>query len=395
METLHISRKAANLPEFSNNDKANILKIWKEREKKCQYNLAAIEERINNVRTKYHYIQESIQNHTYIPSFANLLKNFGNAFLYNGCHCFERQFATGLCLLCGFYLHHDLNNLIPNSNFKNHTSNHITNELLIDAALDEIFKLPSYREIQRESILSFIFGQDTLALLRTGSEKTLIYSVASHDLVKQGIPAAVLFATSDQPPEILEIEMEVQLKPRKNELFKEKVLKILETISQRCAIIYCTTPSDYGDDDVPQCYQCDNCKWYLQDQPVCQDVSDDTMRIIRILEKLLDKAAQERMNYKFVKREDIVDIFIKANNINVHDFQLNSIDEYKCPTGHIQTRQNVFYLIDVLLVKGLIKQEVELKFRTSESSIWSIAIDLLAFVMMLRRKLEEVIGAYG
>ncbi|CAG8814753.1 35246_t:CDS:1, partial [Racocetra persica] len=38
-------------------------------------------------------------------------------------------------------------------------------------------------------------------------------------------------------------------------------------------------------------------------------------------------------------------------------------------TGHIQTYQNVFYLIDILLVKGLINQEVELKVRTPESSI--------------------------
>ncbi|CAG8600605.1 14386_t:CDS:2, partial [Racocetra persica] len=221
-----------------------------------------------------YYIQESIQNHTYIPSFANLFKNFGNAFLYNGYYCFKHRFATGLCLLCGFYLHHDLNNLIPNSNFKNHISNHITNKLLIDAILDEIFKLPSYQEIQRESIQSFISGQDTLALLRT-----------VYDLVKQGIPATVLFATSDQSPEIVKkifaeivsgiIDDWSKLDSLKSEFFLILLLLLTATCHQQstrdlatilyrsllniirsfivyqleiemeeCAIIYCATLSD-------------------------------------------------------------------------------------------------------------------------------------------------------
>ncbi|CAG8568893.1 12635_t:CDS:10, partial [Dentiscutata heterogama] len=227
-------QKAANLPEFSKNDHTNILKIWKERETKHQCNLAAIEERnqqpfnFNQDLVPYsRCIQDSIQNHTYIPSFANIIKNFGSAFLCDGCHCFECRFATGLCLLC-----------------------------------------------------------DTLVILRTGGEKSLIYSVASilsarltvvftsmkslmddqmHDLVKQGIPATILFGASDQPPAIVEkifaeiasniicvlfvtaekyvknflfrkilkkIEIEVQSKPGRNELFKEKIFEILNIFNQ-------------------------------------------------------------------------------------------------------------------------------------------------------------------
>ncbi|CAG8604285.1 4137_t:CDS:2, partial [Ambispora gerdemannii] len=86
-------------------------------------------------------------------------------------------------------------------------------------------RLNNYRELQQESIESFLKGQDTLTILPTGVGKTLIFSVASilskaltvvfiplktimefqlHELVGMGIPAAAIFAALDQFLEVQE-----------------------------------------------------------------------------------------------------------------------------------------------------------------------------------------------
>ena len=50
---------------------------------------------------------------------------------------------------------------------------------MIDNIVTEFFGFEGYREKQRESILSFLLGQDTLTILKTGGGKSLIYAVAS------------------------------------------------------------------------------------------------------------------------------------------------------------------------------------------------------------------------
>ncbi|PKY57711.1 P-loop containing nucleoside triphosphate hydrolase protein, partial [Rhizophagus irregularis] len=82
-----------------------------------------------------------------------------------------------------------------------------------------------YRELQCESIESFLSGQNTLTILRTGGGKSLIYAAASilsqaltvvftpqkslmddqvREMVKFGIPAAMLYASSEQSPQVQE-----------------------------------------------------------------------------------------------------------------------------------------------------------------------------------------------
>ncbi|CAG8776518.1 8931_t:CDS:2, partial [Funneliformis caledonium] len=87
-------------------------------------------------------IQEELTNNKFEPSFASLITAF--------------KLSSLKCVACQSFQ-------------KN----------MIDNIVTEFFGFEGYREKQRESILSFLLGQDTLTILKTGEEKSLIYAVAS------------------------------------------------------------------------------------------------------------------------------------------------------------------------------------------------------------------------
>ncbi|CAG8496835.1 10109_t:CDS:10, partial [Cetraspora pellucida] len=173
-------------------------------------------------------IKENIINEEFRPSFANLIPDFDGFVLCEGCKCFpKRSPKGGLCRLCYFYYEYGLASYIINPKF--HNSNEKQKEImpieLIDSVVNDFFRLNNYRELQQESIESFLKGHDILTILPIGAGKTLIFSAASvltrsltvvftplkaimenqlSELVKMGIPAATIYASLDQPVEVQE-----------------------------------------------------------------------------------------------------------------------------------------------------------------------------------------------
>ncbi|CAG8502905.1 22204_t:CDS:2, partial [Gigaspora rosea] len=194
LEMLEIVRRVGNFLEFSKEDEINIGRIWKQRENKSKCNVAEINKR-NDLIPYGIKIKDNIINQEFRPSFANLIPDFDRFILCEGCKCFPKQSPKSLFRLCYFYNEHGLSFYIINSN---------------------------YREFQRESIESFFKKQDTLMILPTEAEKTLIFSAMSIltkaltivfiplkaimecqlcELIEMGIPATKIYAASDQPLE--------------------------------------------------------------------------------------------------------------------------------------------------------------------------------------------------
>ncbi|KAF0553856.1 ATP dependent DNA helicase [Gigaspora margarita] len=126
-------------------------------------------------------VQDNITKYTFQLSFSELI-------LCEGCSSFSKKFPEqDLCK----------SSIQSKSN-------------LIKIALLEIFNLQHFKELQFESIESFILNKDILTIMPTGGGKTLIFSIASilfyrlilRELINIGIPSAYLFAATDQPLDI-------------------------------------------------------------------------------------------------------------------------------------------------------------------------------------------------
>ncbi|CAG8547293.1 39848_t:CDS:2, partial [Gigaspora margarita] len=141
------------------------------------------------------------------------------------CQSFQKKFVNGLCKLCGFLLKYNLSSHIPNTQYQQPTSESSLKSNIIDSILIEFFEFEKYYENQQESILSFLSGHDILTILKTGGGKSLIYAAASvlyrgltvvftpqkaliddqvREIVGMGISAAILYASSEQPPLVQE-----------------------------------------------------------------------------------------------------------------------------------------------------------------------------------------------
>ena len=84
--------------------------------------------------------------------------------------------------------------------------------------------------------------------------------------------------------------------------------------------------------------------------------------MIRIVQELVLREKDSNLQFSHITIHDIVDVFCGAKNTNVRDKDLTSIKEY----GHnknskINTRESCYYLLDILILKDIIKQEIELK----------------------------------
>ncbi|CAG8739557.1 16022_t:CDS:2 [Dentiscutata erythropus] len=200
LEMLEIVRQARNLLEFSKEDQINIGKIWKQREDKCKCNIAEINKRNVLQSKKIEEIQKQLKefdfskdlipygikikydvvNQEFQSSFTNLISDFDEFIFCEGYKYFPKQSPKGLCQLCYFYNEHGLSSYIINSKFhKIDKDQTIIPTELIDPVITNFFKFDGYREFQQESIESFLKKQDTLTILPTGTEKTLIFSAAS------------------------------------------------------------------------------------------------------------------------------------------------------------------------------------------------------------------------
>ncbi|CAG8628225.1 12090_t:CDS:2, partial [Gigaspora rosea] len=235
LELLQILRQAGKISKHSNQDLLNIALIWKQREDKRICNIAEIHKK-NETRAKKiiqqkdqlqdfdwpQVIQDNITKYTFQPSFSVLIPNFDSFILCEGCSSFPKRFPEqGLCKLCGFYWNNELSHFITNSKFHSIKSKSLTQPKsnIIKIALLEIFNLQNFKELQLESIESFISHKDTLTIIPTGGDKTLIFSIASilfygltvvftllksvmecqlRELINIGIPSAYLFAATDQ-----------------------------------------------------------------------------------------------------------------------------------------------------------------------------------------------------
>ncbi|CAG8681797.1 13643_t:CDS:2, partial [Ambispora gerdemannii] len=205
VELQHSVREAGNLISFSNQDEKNLLEGFDYSQDLVPYGL----------RT-----QEELLNSKFEPSFAPLITAFKSLSLKCvACQSFQKKFTNGLCALCGYLSKHNLFNHIPNIQYQQLISESNW-ELNIDSIITEFFGFEEYREKQRESILSFLSDHDTLTILKTGGGKSLIYATVSilsrrltivftpqkalmddqvREMVGMGIPAAMLYASSEQP----------------------------------------------------------------------------------------------------------------------------------------------------------------------------------------------------
>ncbi len=127
-----------------------------------------------------HIVQEEMKNTKFRPSFSSLIYNFDSLVKCQGCHSFPKRFPkNGFCIVCEFNFQHGYSELIPNSQFHDNTPHTMEIEILVDDLCREVFGFTKYRELQKESIISFITGHDTLTVIPTGCGKTLIYAASA------------------------------------------------------------------------------------------------------------------------------------------------------------------------------------------------------------------------
>ncbi|CAG8466147.1 14813_t:CDS:2 [Racocetra fulgida] len=134
-------------------------------------------------------VQQGLETMQFHPSFATKIPNFKTIIKCDGCQSFPIRY-----------------------------SNDSKNRML-DAIVSEVFNFTEFRPKQRESIDSFTAGNDILCILPTGRGKTFIYASSAllftvltvvftplkalieDQLVNMGIASAMLYASSEQPPD--------------------------------------------------------------------------------------------------------------------------------------------------------------------------------------------------
>jgi len=115
----------------------------------------------------------------FIPSFANLVPSFKTSCLKCiGCQSFAKKYTNGLYNLCGFLMKNNLQSFLPKLRNQQTSSLSSSIELAISSII-QFFGFQRYRELQCESIESFLSEQNTLTIPRTGEGKSLIYATAS------------------------------------------------------------------------------------------------------------------------------------------------------------------------------------------------------------------------
>ncbi|CAI2195273.1 8625_t:CDS:1, partial [Funneliformis geosporum] len=117
-----------------------------------------------------------------------------------------------------------------------------------------------------------------------------------------------------------------------------------------------------NDPDILECGECDNCKRREADGAVWYDIKVEALRLIKIVQELVLRGRNPNLQFFRITIHDIVDVFCDAKNANVRDKDLISLKVYGYNKNNkINTHESCYYLLDILISKNVIKQEIELK----------------------------------
>lgn len=144
-------------------------------------------------------------------------------------------------------------------------------------------------------------------------------------------------------------------------------------------ILYYTSFKWTIDLPISECNVCDNCIRRSQDKAVRVNVYNDLLRMLNVTEKLL-RMVTERKLMSF-GREELVDVFLKAENKNTRDKNLSLFwneEEDASYKPIISTRDACFHMVDKLIAKGLIRQNVIIEPLHSGSSILTYSCSIVS-----------------
>ncbi|CAG8714850.1 19513_t:CDS:2, partial [Dentiscutata erythropus] len=143
-------------------------------------------------------------------------------------------------------------------------------------------------------------------------------------------------------------------------------------------ILYYTPFKWTTDPQIPECNICDNCIRKIQDKATKANIRNDLLKILDITEKLL-KMVEEKKLTSF-GREELVDVFLKADNKNTKSKNLSLLwtGEVAIYKPMISTRDACFHMVDKLIIKGFIKQNIIIEPIRPNSLILSYSCSIIA-----------------
>ncbi|CAG8520322.1 11239_t:CDS:2 [Cetraspora pellucida] len=114
------------------------------------------------------------------------------------------------------------------------------------------------------------------------------------------------------------------------------------------------------------------------DKATKANIHNDLLKILDITEKLL-KMVEEKKLTSFEK-EELVDVFLKADNKNTKSKNLSLLwtGEVAIYKPMISTQDACFHMVDKLIIKGFIKQNIIIEPIRSNSLILSYSCSIIA-----------------
>ncbi|CAG8702416.1 16811_t:CDS:2, partial [Racocetra fulgida] len=183
----------------------------------------------------------------------------------------------------------------------------------------------------------------------------------------QSAESLVLYACAD----IRELLMIVDTKPDSLEMLAvRRRREHLDRSKKKIFAMAYTFEESYQcqDPEISECGACDNCIRHITDNIIWCDISIDLLRILDTVDKLLRFTNDLETQLVTFGRNDIVDVFIKANNKNTREKNLTSLwtnesDDMNNDTVNIliQTKSMCLHAIDRLCLEGILAQKVIIK----------------------------------
>lgn len=129
---------------------------------------------------------------------------------------------------------------------------------------------------------------------------------------------------------------------------------------------------------IPECHNCDNCKEREKDKPDMRNVTEEALRLIRIVNALLQHSTIQSNNL-YVTRDDVVDVFYGNKNNNVTKKDLTQVSEYPstCFQTKLRPKKMCLYLLDSLIDNRIIIQVIDLQRTRPESSILTFSCKII------------------
>ncbi|CAG8556017.1 12260_t:CDS:2, partial [Racocetra persica] len=175
---------------------------------------------------------------------------------------------------------------------------------------------------------------------------------------------------SDTEPDSLEM-LAVRRRCKHLDRSKKKIFAMAYTFedSYQCYWKMAYEPFRWPEDPkISECGVCDNCIRCITDNIIWCDISIDLLRILDTVDKLLRFTNDPETQLVTFGRNDIVDVFMKANNKNICEKNLTSLwtnesDDMNDDTVNtlIQTKSMCLHAIDRLCLEGILAQKVIIK----------------------------------